>query len=101
MKLGKFLCGVAAGIAVSYLVVKGTETKYVKPERVIQQIKNKMKDNMNIVGSWIHVEPVIEELNGVKYNVYQGGLTALQNGMPHLIDFKVDADTGTILSWQS
>ncbi|GAA0374214.1 PepSY domain-containing protein [Bacillus horti] len=101
MKLGRFLLGVAAGLAVSYVVIKSSETKFVKPEKALAQIKKKYKDKMSIMGSWIQIEPIAEEFNGLTYNIYQGGLTTLKDGNPHYIDFKVDADTGTILELQS
>lgn len=102
MKFGRFLLGVAAGVAVSYVLVKEAENrKYVRPEQALQHLKDRCKGKLNIVGSWIHVEPMIEELNGIQYNIYQGGLTALENGTPRYLDFKVDADTGTILSLEN
>lgn len=97
MKLGRFLIGIAAGIATGYVLSKTQKTKLVKPEKVIQLVKNRYKGKMNIVGSWIHVDPKSETLNGIQYNIYQGGLTGVIDGSPQFLEFIVDADTGTLL----
>ncbi|WP_202078353.1 PepSY domain-containing protein [Caldalkalibacillus salinus] len=97
MKLGRFLLGVAAGLTASYVLNRASESQYVKPEKIVQEIKGKYKHKMEIVGSWIHVEPISEERSGIHYHVYQGGLTGMVNDQPAFVEFKVDADTGTIL----
>lgn len=101
MKLGRFFIGVAAGIAMGYVISKNKKTKRVKPEKVIQLVKNRYKNQMNIIGSWIHVEPKSEILNGIQYNIYQGGLTGVIGDSPQFLEFIADADTGTLIRVES
>jgi predicted small secreted protein len=102
MKLGRFLIAVAAGAAVGYVLsTENQKTKRVKPEKVIQLVKNRYKNQMNIIGSWIHMEPKIETLNGIQYNIYQGGLTGMIDDSPQFLEFMADADTGTLLKVES
>jgi predicted small secreted protein len=101
MKLGRFLFGVATGVAAGYLINKATQKTFVKPEKVVHMLKNRYKDKMSIIGSWIHVEPQCEEINGIQYNIYQGGLTGVVDGSPQFLEFTVDADTGTLLKVES
>jgi predicted small secreted protein len=98
MKMGRFLLGVAAGIAVGYLLNKSVKKEYIKPEEVVQKLKRRYREKMEIIGSWIQVEPFSEEINGIQYHIYQGGLTGVIDGLPTFLEFRVDADTGSILS---
>lgn len=97
MKWSRLLLVVATGVIASYMVSKKSNDTFVKPEKVIHMMKNRYKESMSIVGSWIHVEPKIEEINGVAYHTYHGGLTGVINGEPTFLEFKVDADTGSLL----
>lgn len=98
MKIGRFLFGVAAGIAVGYMIYKKEKKEFLKPETVIHRLKNRYKKKMTITGSWIQVEPIREEFNGVQYNIYQAGLNGVVDGLPTFLEFRVDADTGSLLS---
>lgn len=98
MKWGKFLLGLAAGAAAGYLWHKSKEMKFLKPESVIENIKAKYRNKLEIIGSWIHIEPISEEHNGLEYKVYQCGITGVKDNEPYYFEFKVDADTGAILS---
>jgi predicted small secreted protein len=97
MKWGRFVAGIAAGLAVGYVFSKSQQPSQVKPEKVIQMVKNRYKSKTTITGSWIHVEPQRETINGIEYDVYQGGFTGVKNGYPEFYEFKVDAHTGTLL----
>lgn len=101
MKFSRFLLGVAAGAAIGYLFSKQFQHTPVKPEYVLSEIKKKYKQNMKIVGSWIHVDPKVETINGLQYNIYQCGLSGSIDGEPAYFEFKVDADTGSILAVES
>lgn len=97
VKWGRFLLGLASGMLAGYMLVQNKE-RMVQPERVIQSLKERYKDRLSIMGSWIYIEPQIEEINGVKYHVYQCGLTGLSDGKPSHLNFKVNAQTGEVLS---
>ncbi|WP_025025478.1 PepSY domain-containing protein [Caldalkalibacillus mannanilyticus] len=97
MKWGRFFLGLAAGMAVSYVYTKKKSPSLIKPEKVIQMVKERYKETMSITGSWIHTEPKKEAINGIQYTIYQGGFTAVIDGYPTFYEFKVDADTGTLL----
>jgi predicted small secreted protein len=101
MKVGRFLIGVAAGVTASYMLSKVTKRAFIKPEKVVEIVKDRYKNKMSIVGSWIHVEPQSEEISGIQYNIYQGGLTGVIDGTPQFLEFTVDADTGTLLKVKS
>lgn len=98
MKWSRFLLGFAAGAIATYLWTQNhRQDRFVQPERVIQSLKQRYKDSMSIVGSWIHVEPKLEEIDGIRYYTYEGGLTGLINDEPTFLEFKVDARTGSLL----
>ena len=98
MKWGRFLLGAAAGAAIGYFVLKGMAERRLAPEQIVQMLKEKYQsERMSIIGSWIHVHPQKEKIDGSEYTVYQCGLTGLAGDEPHFYEFKVDADTGDVL----
>lgn len=99
MRWSRFLLGVATGAIATYLLTQNNKKEtFVKPEHVIQSLKQRYKDSMSIIGSWIHVEPKLEEINGIDYYTYEAGLTGLiNNDEPTFLEFKVDAKTGSLL----
>ncbi|MDQ0338904.1 putative small secreted protein [Caldalkalibacillus uzonensis] len=101
MKWGRFLLGMAAGALGGYLLYKQTQDAPIRPETIVETLKKQYREHMAIVGSWIHVEPQTEEMEGVQYRIYQCGLTGLVDGEPHYLEFKVDADTGHVLRVES
>jgi len=101
MKWGRFMIGLAAGMAVSYLVSQKKAPSQVKPEKALQMVKDRYKNQMSITGSWIHMEPKNEKVHGIHYNIYNGGFTGMTDGSPRFYEFKVDADTGALLQIES
>jgi predicted small secreted protein len=97
MNWGRFVAGVVTGVVASYLITQKKPATFIKPEKIIQMVRNRYKSKMSIVGSWIHTEPKAGELNGIQYNLYEGGFTGVVNGSPRFYEFVVDAETGTLL----
>lgn len=89
--------GLIGGIAASYLVSKEYPTK-VSPEKVLEQVKTKFKEQGPISGSWIHMEAVPYENNRLQYQVYKGGISQNKDEKAFQYEFIADALTGTILS---
>lgn len=97
MKWSRFIFGVATGVIASYLLTRKKNDPFLKPEQIVQALKHRYQDSMSIIGSWIHIEPQLEEVEGVRYHTYNGGLTGHINGEPTFLEFKVDAQTGNVL----
>lgn len=89
--------GLIGGIAASYLVSKEYPTK-LSPEKVLEQVKAKFKEQGPISGSWIHMEAVPYEKNRLQYQVYKGGISQHKDEKALQYKFIADALTGTILS---
>jgi predicted small secreted protein len=96
VKWGRFLLGLAGGAVVGYMLVQ-TKEIVLRPENVIQSLKERYKEKLSILGSWIYIEPQLEEVNGMQYRIYHCGLTGMSNGQPNNLQFKVNAETGEVL----
>lgn len=98
MKWGRFMLGVATGLATAYFIYQEQKYKPLQPEKVVKMLKDHYRSQLAIMGTWIHLEPRTKEINGIECHTYQCGLTALMEGKPYFIECVVDADDGTILS---
>lgn len=101
MNLRRFLFGVGAGFLTGYWLYQQTKVHPLKPEQIISQLKQAHDDTLPIIGSWIEVEPHLEQMDHIAIHTYQCGLTGLIDGSPKRFHYKVDAFTGDILSMQT
>lgn len=96
-----FWLGAAAGAAGAYAVnTVVSQNRDVPAQKVLNHAKEQFRLSGPVNGSWIHMEAVPYDKNGIQYRVYRGGITRTS---PNLEDsgeqyeFVADATTGTIL----
>ncbi|OCA91419.1 peptidase M4 [Bacillus sp. FJAT-27225] len=96
-----FLLGAAAGAAAAYAVNEAIlENRDVSAQKVLSHARNQFKASGPISGSWIHMEALPFEKNGIEYRVYRGGITRQNpnsSDTGEQFEFVSDATTGTIL----
>jgi len=98
MKGRTFILGVMAGAITGWLASYVVQKKVKpSPEKILRHIKLILKKEGTITGSWIVCKPEKMFKNEMEYEIYQGGLTQLRDGQQMQYEFKVDANTGTIL----
>ncbi|WP_043934070.1 peptidase M4 [Bacillus sp. EB01] len=96
-----FLLGAATGAAAAYAVNEViSDNKDVPAQKVLSHARSQFKSSGPVSGSWIHMEALPFEKNGIHYRVYRGGITrqvsdSTQPG--EQFEFVADATTGTIL----
>lgn len=86
--------GFACGYATKYMVDKYTNQS---PDTILSQVKETLKADGKIIGSWILMTPEKFHKNGLEYEVFKGGLTKIANEKQRQLHFVADASTGTIL----
>lgn len=86
--------GALAGVLIQMQVEK---QQTISPEKALKSAKEIFKQQGPISGSWIYMKPEEMEKNGLTYTVYRGGVTRLIDGKSTQYEFKVDAETGSIL----
>ncbi|WP_316571002.1 PepSY domain-containing protein [Neobacillus sp. YIM B06451] len=96
-----FLFGAVAGAAGAYAVNAAISHKMDVPaQKVLNHARSQFRLSGQVSGSWIHMEAVPFEKNGIQYKVYRGGITRtspdLEDGTEQF-EFVADATTGTIL----
>ena len=67
------------------------------PEKILAHVKERVKKNGKISGSWIVMKPEVYEKNEVTYEVYRGGITRNANGKREQFEFVADSKTGILL----
>lgn len=97
MKWRRLFWAMLGGAVLGYVLVQ-SKAKGLSPEEVIRSLKERYKGNLAVTGSWIYVEPQMEEIDGLTSQVYLCGLIGIKDGNPQNLLFKVDAKTGKILS---
>lgn len=98
MNWKSFILGAAVGLAGGYAFKEiMTQKSNVSPDKVLELVKNKFKQQGAISGSWIHMETEPYEKGSIQYQVYKGGITKHKNGTNQQFEFIADAATGTIL----
>lgn len=98
MNLKSFLIGAATGFTTAIIAKELLDsTKYYSPDKVLINIKEQVKENGSIYGSWIMMNPEMYEKNNVNYEVYRGGVTRNLNGKQEQFEFIVNAQTGAVL----
>jgi predicted small secreted protein len=90
--------GVAAGFAAGYVTKQAIEqTSRPTPEKVLAHVKNTVRKDGQIYGSWIVMKPEPFQKFDVTYSVYKGGISRYMNGKQEQLEFVADANTGTLL----
>jgi predicted small secreted protein len=97
MSLRKFFLGVAVGIIGTYAVQKYKPASYISSDAALKTVKQEIKKQGPIDGSWIHMKPEVVALNNITYRVYKGGISRTIENRPEQLEFIVNAETGTIL----
>jgi predicted small secreted protein len=98
MKIKNFLIGTACGFVAgwafqSYL----KDSKLYSSEEVLKRVKEAIKKDGKIIGSWIVTKPETIDRHSVSYQVYRGGITKLTEEKQINVEFLADAKSGTIL----
>lgn len=102
MNWKSFLLGAAVGVVSGYAVKEIISQKtYVSPEKVLENVKKQFNQNGPINGSWIHMITEPFEKHDIKYQVYKGGISKIQNGVNEQFEFIADALTGTLIDVKS
>ncbi|RBW71428.1 PepSY domain-containing protein [Bacillus taeanensis] len=97
MKISELLIGVGIGAAAGFFISSKLNEKGMSPEQALKVVKEKVKENIPVDGSWIHMKPEELSKNELTYEVYRGGLTATQNNTVNHYDFAIDAKTGAVI----
>jgi predicted small secreted protein len=97
MKINQLLIGVGIGAAAGFFLSSKLNEKGMSPEKALKLVKDKVKENIPVDGSWIHMQPEELAKNELTYEVYRGGLTATQDNTVDHYDFVVDAKTGAVI----
>ncbi|WP_019243915.1 MULTISPECIES: PepSY domain-containing protein [Bacillus] len=98
MKWKDLALGVAIGFACGY-AAKCTVEKYAQqsPDEILSKVKNAMKQEGKIIGSWILMKPEKYVKSGLEYDVFKGGLTKITDDEQKQLSFVADASTGTVI----
>ena len=76
MNWKSFLLGAAAGFAAGIITKELLgPSGHTSPEKVLADVKEKLKKSGQIYGSWIVMKPETYVKNEVEYEVYNGGIT--------------------------
>lgn len=98
MNWKSFLLGATVGYAATITAKALLDpSKNPSPEKVLAHIKESVKRNGRIYGSWIIMKPEVYEKDERTYEVYRGGVTRILDGKQEQFEFIADSKTGTIL----
>ncbi|MFB5282383.1 hypothetical protein [Peribacillus sp. Hz7] len=98
MNWKSFLLGAAAGFAAGIITKELLgPSGHASPEKVLADVKEKLKKSGQIYGSWIVMKPETYVKNEVEYEVYNGGITRSIDDKREQFEFIADAKTGTLL----
>jgi len=93
-----FIMGAIAGAAGTWLAQKTAMTSTsVAAEKVLARVKEALKNEGTIEGSWIQMKPEEYQKFGIHTTVYKGGISRRRNGELEQYEFIADANTGTIM----
>ncbi|PLS14888.1 hypothetical protein CVD28_25550 [Bacillus sp. M6-12] len=93
-----FLAGAAAGIAAGYVAKQVIDqTVNITPESILSNVKNALRKEGKVNGSWIIMKPEPYQKFNLDYKVYKGGITRIINGNQEQYEFIADAATGALL----
>lgn len=98
MKWKDFVIGATIGFACGFVTKQAVDKlSQPSPDAILHSVKEKMRENGKIIGSWILMTPETYVKNGLHYKVYKGGLTKISNDQQQQVEFIADATTGTII----
>ncbi|WP_077621258.1 PepSY domain-containing protein [Sediminibacillus massiliensis] len=98
MKWKNIVIGAGVGALAGYVILQQLDKQQkVTPEKALKSAKEAFKQDGPISGSWIYMKPEEMEKNGLTYTVYRGGVTRTIDGKSTQYEFKVDAETGSLL----
>lgn len=101
MSLKRIAIGIGIGFIAGLVVRSNFSKENISPEKALRIVKQKLKDQVTIDGSWIHMIPESFSKDQLNYTVYRGGISSTAENENIQFDFIVDAETGTILELQS
>ncbi len=98
MNWKSFLLGAAVGFTAAIATKELLDpSRSTSPERVLADVKERVKKHGRIYGSWIVMKPEAYVKDELTYEVYRGGVTRILDGKRELFEFVADSKTGTIL----
>lgn len=98
MNWKSFLVGTAAGLAAGIMAKELlAPLEHLSPEKVLSTVKERVKKEGSIYGSWIMMKPETIEKDGLTYEVYRGGVTRNLDDRREQFEFIADSHTGTIV----
>lgn len=97
MSLKRFLFGAGIGFLVGVIYNDQITKKLISPEKALRIVKQKLKNQGAVEGSWIHMIPENYQKNLLDYKVYHGGVSCTIGSEFSQFDFVVDGHTGAIL----
>lgn len=97
MNLKSFLLGAAVGYAAAIATKELLDSRNPSPEKILANIKERIKKHGKIYGSWIITIPEAYVKDELSYEVYRGGVTRNLDGKREQFEFVADSKTGTIL----
>ena len=98
MRWKDFAIGTAIGFVCGYATKQAiNKWSQPSPDAILHSVKEKIRENGKIIGSWILMKPEMYTKNGLQYNVYKGGVTVLSDDEQQQLEFVADATTGTII----
>ncbi|MCX8002477.1 MAG: PepSY domain-containing protein [Anoxybacillus mongoliensis] len=93
MRMKTFFTGIVVGATAAYIFNEWQHKRLISSEQALQKAKEAFQQTGTITGSWIQTTVETIEKNGLRYNVYRGGITRPTGAYECLIDAK----TGTII----
>ncbi len=98
MNWKSFLLGAAVGYAAARTAKELLDpSRNPSPEKVLADVKEHVKKNGRIYGSWIVMYPETYVKDELTYKVYRGGVTRNLDGKREQFEFVADSKTGTLL----
>jgi predicted small secreted protein len=93
----KFLLGVSAGVAATFLIQTQLNREFISAEKALKIVKDVFKKDGPIEGSWISTTRDSYEDNGVIHEIYRGGVSKKTEGHLSHYEFIINAKTGTLM----
>ena len=98
MNWKSFLLGATVGYAAAIATKELLDpSRNPSPEKVLADVKERVKKNGKIYGSWIVMKPEVYVKDELTYEVYRGGVTRNTDDKRQQFEFVADRKTGTIL----
>ncbi|KRM90603.1 hypothetical protein [Liquorilactobacillus cacaonum] len=89
------LTGFIGGVQASNILKKNTQ---LTPQQILENIKNSFQNEIPIQDSWIAVQTKQIRKFALTTEVYQGGVSRIEDNQLVRYEFQADAKTGSVLS---